>query len=124
MSKALRCDRCGNTFSPILIGVTDLFTTIPEITMQNRDNYIQRVSYQRKIDLNLCPKCTNDFLEFMEDFKNETETISAAMSFAECSEHYIDPQRYTGGKINRGYGSGRSCGDSDGDFTEREDDTE
>jgi len=86
MSKALRCDKCGETFSPILIDVTDLFTTIPEVRFQTRDDFTHNLCWQRKTDLNFCPRCTNDFLEFMEDFENETGHLSAKLSYSE-SEH-------------------------------------
>ena len=44
MSKALRCDRCGLTFSPLLIGVTDKFTTIPDNAIAKLMYYLHCVS--------------------------------------------------------------------------------
>lgn len=97
MSKALRCDKCGTTFSPFLIGTTVLFTTIPELYFQNRDDFIHNICNQRKKELNLCPVCTNKFLAFMEDFENETDYLYSNAYFIDsksddvwrdiCGEH-------------------------------------
>lgn len=114
MSKALRCDRCGTAFSPILMENTwDLFTTIPELFIQTSDNYRKTICNQRKTDLNFCPKCTNDFLKFMEDFENETSVVAARMS--------VD--RYNAKLDELGVGKyeyGGSQGNCDGETAERE----
>ena len=76
MSKALKCDRCGKYFSPFLIGDGDLFTSIPEIKLQTRKEFVNHVILIDKKDINLCPNCTQDFVyDFMEDFNNETSYL-------------------------------------------------
>ena len=97
MSKALRCDKCGKTFSPVLIGVTDLFTTIPELYFQTKNDYENNYSHQRKHDLNFCPDCTNHFLAFMEDFENETSHLLAKNSVSDSNDYYSDDS-YSRGK--------------------------
>ena len=114
MSKALRCDKCGATFSPLLIGVTDKFTTIPEMHFQTKDDLVHNICYGRKTDINFCPNCTNKFFEFMEDFKNETGYLSAELSLAKSSD---DP------KCVRGrYKYERSSRNSDCEASEWSDD--
>lgn len=115
MSKALRCDKCGTTFSPLLIGTTDLFTTIPEVSFQTRYDYTHHICNQRKNDLNFCPVCTNKFLRFMEDFVNETEYLYARACFVDDQSDDVwsdicGEQQYGG-----------SQSDCDGETAERED---
>lgn len=117
MSKALRCDRCGKAFSPILMSVTDQITTIPEMHFQNRDNYRNNTVFDRRTDINFCNDCTNDFLKFMEDFSNETNHLSGLLSFAERSDPYLDADEYIRGRHEHGGASG----DCDGKAAERED---
>ena len=81
MSRAIRCDKCGAVFSPALIGATDIFTTITELYFQTKDDYTHGVAYNKKYSINFCPNCSNDFLEFMEDFKNETHLNLHCRSF-------------------------------------------
>ena len=115
MSKALRCDKCGTTFSPLLIGTTDLFTTIPELYFQNRDDFIHNICNQRKKELNLCPVCTNKFLAFMEDFENETDHLYTHAVFVD------DKSDDTWRDICREHEHGGSQGNCDGKTSERKD---
>ena len=113
MSKALRCDKCGTTFSPLLIGTTDLFTTIPEIMFQTRYDHVHNICNQHKHELNLCPVCTNKFLKFMEDFENETDYLYRNAYFVD------DKSDAVWGDICREHQHGGPQSDCDGKTAER-----
>ncbi|MBO7423258.1 MAG: hypothetical protein J6T99_07730 [Oscillospiraceae bacterium] len=67
MSKAFHCDRCGGFFGFFNIRPESLAASIPKIIYKNRKMYLNDAFDHSREDIDLCPKCTALFDEWMEE---------------------------------------------------------
>ena len=79
MSKALKCDRCGQCFDPYNMKDGQSFTTIPTYIFQTSENLANCEVEYRDENINYCPMCTESFTRWMSfylvmdnDRKNST----------------------------------------------------
>lgn len=65
MSKAFKCDRCGKCFDPMDYKDDERFASISRIVYQNGIELSVRLMGDFAESLNLCPRCTKIFKEWM-----------------------------------------------------------
>lgn len=77
MSKALKCDRCNTCFDPCEVEAPDYFITIPEIFLQNGDEYKNIKTGKRFENQNFCPECSRKYMFFVNGLNFFQQAISA-----------------------------------------------
>ena len=71
MSKATKCDRCGQCFCA---SDTDAeLVTFDDVCFTNGETRPYARFFERKEAMDFCPDCTWAFRRFMEDYKIEEE---------------------------------------------------
>lgn len=73
MSKAYRCNRCGEFFSPLAMLPDELIASIPRIIYKNRKTYVNNSFDHGWEDIDLCPKCTALFDVWMREAERLAE---------------------------------------------------
>lgn len=67
MSKAFKCDRCGKCFDPMDYKDDERFASISRIVYQNGIELSVRLMGDFAESLNLCPRCTKIFKDWMNN---------------------------------------------------------